>query len=410
MRNVIFVILIFSLTISVYSQERKDKGKFIEYENTYWNSIKKSVEEFEKEEAESTPRMLMDFSEVEIPTNSEDFNQQWHNAPVAQGWTGTCWSFSATSFLESEIKRIHDKEVKLSEMYTVYWEYVEKAKRFVNERGDSRFTQGSQANAVTRMWSMYGCVPHQFYTGLQEGQEHHSHQKMYNEMNEYLKSVKERNEWNEEIVISTIKDIMNYYMGVPPTKFTYEGKEYTPITFRDDFAALKMDEYIDVLSLLQQGYWKETTHPVPDNWWKSDRYKNVPLEDYMSALKSAVESGYTMFIGGDVSEGGYSAMDDVAMVPSYDIPSNYIDDYARQFRFSNKSTSDDHGIHLVGYKKMDNGYWFLIKDSGSGSRNGKNKGYYFYHEDYVKLKMMNFMVHQSAIKELLEKFQKNLIN
>jgi bleomycin hydrolase len=96
---------------------------------------------------------------------------------------------------------------------------------------------------------------------------------------------------------------------------------------------------------------------------------------------------------------------DVAIVPSFDIPSEYIDESARQFRFSNKTTTDDHGIHLVGFLNKDGKDWYLIKDSGSGSRDGQNKGYYFYHEDYVKLKMLSFMAHKDAVKDLLDKFR-----
>jgi bleomycin hydrolase len=95
----------------------------------------------------------------------------------------------------------------------------------------------------------------------------------------------------------------------------------------------------------------------------------------------------------------------VAMIPTFDIPSEYINEDARQFRFSNKSTTDDHGIHLVGYLEKNGTDWFLIKDSGSGSRNGSNEGYYFYHEDYIKLKIMDFAVHKDVVKDILTKFK-----
>ena len=126
----------------------------------------------------------------------------------------------------------------------------------------------------------------------------------------------------------------------------------------------------------------------------------------MESIKNAIINGYTVVFGGDVSESGYCASADAAMIPSYDIPSEYIDEYAREFRFVNKTTTDDHGIHLVGHTKKNGEYWFLIKDSGSGSRNGKAKGYYFYHEDYVKLKMLSFMVHKDMVEELISEFEK----
>jgi bleomycin hydrolase len=126
----------------------------------------------------------------------------------------------------------------------------------------------------------------------------------------------------------------------------------------------------------------------------------------MKTIRNAVRKGFTIAIGGDVSEPGYDSWAEVAVVPTFDIPSEYINEDARQFRFSNETTTDDHGIHIVGYKEQNGKDWYLIKDSGAGSRNGNNKGYYFYHEDYVKLKIMDFMVHKDAVGDLLDKFEK----
>jgi bleomycin hydrolase len=127
----------------------------------------------------------------------------------------------------------------------------------------------------------------------------------------------------------------------------------------------------------------------------------------METLKKVVRNGYTVSIGGDVSEPGFDRKTQCAIVPDFDIPAAYIHDDARQFRFTNHTTTDDHGMHLVGYLEKDGKDWYLIKDSSSGSRNNDpgaaEFGYYFFSEDYVKLKMMEFMVHKDAVKEILEK-------
>jgi bleomycin hydrolase len=129
----------------------------------------------------------------------------------------------------------------------------------------------------------------------------------------------------------------------------------------------------------------------------------------MDIVKKSIRNGYTMSIGGDVSESGFSRETQCALVPTYDIPLEFIDENARQFRFSNKTTTDDHGMHLVGYLEKDGKDWYLIKDSSSGSRNNDQNapefGYYFFHEDYVKLKMMGFTIHKDAVKDILKKFK-----
>jgi bleomycin hydrolase len=406
-RYMVYGILLISFLIGqlLFAQEeRRDKGSIQEYKNEFYEKIKEEIKKFNEKKKEPKEVFKMDFTGIDLPDTITQFTRYWYNQPISQGKTGTCWCFSTTSFLESEIYRLTKQQIKLSEMHTVYWEYVEKARRFVKERGDSEFGEGSEANAVPRMWKTYGIVPEKDYTGLQEGQIFHDHSKMYAEMNDYLKSVKETNDWNEEHVITTIKSIMNHYMGVPPEIIEVNGKKMSPKQYLANVVKLNLDDYIDFISLMEKPYYEKVEYEVPDNWWHSKDYYNLPLDMFMTLLKRAIREGYTLCIGGDVSEAGYYPQKDVAMVPTFDIPPDFIDQNARQFRFSNKSTTDDHGIHLVGYLEKEGKDWYLIKDSGSGSRNGRNPGYYFYHEDYVKLKMMDFIVHRSAAEDILAKF------
>ena len=199
-------------------------------------------------------------------------------------------------------------------------------------------------------------------------------------------------------------------MGTPPTEFEFEGKKYTPKSWLKDYLKLNPNDYIEVLSYMQQPYWQKVEYEVPDNWWHSKEYYNVPLDVFMDILHNAVKDGYTCSIGGDVSESSFSRETNTALIADYDIPSAYINEYARQFRFSNHTTTDDHGMHLVGYY-IDKAkrWWFLIKDSSSGSRNiGEDKpefGYYFFSDDYVKLKMMGYTIHKDALKKYLSKFK-----
>jgi len=227
-------------------------------------------------------------------------------------------------------------------------------------------------------------------------------------MQSYLNNIKTTFAWDEDEAITVIKSIMNHYMGDPPTEFNYDGNKFTPKEFLNNYLKLKLDDYVDILSYMQQPYYQQVEYEVPDNWWHSKDYYNVPLNVYIDALKNAIRNGYTVVIGGDVSEAGYDSWNKVGVIPTFDIPSEYIDENARQFRFSNNTTTDDHGIHLVGYMEKDGVDWYLIKDSGAGSRNTGDQGYYYYHEDYIKLKIMDFMVHKDAVENLLNKFKEQI--
>ncbi len=416
MKKLTFAVLAFLIAGTAFAQDKpKDKAFFKEYKPGYYqNFILKDVRAVqEKEHQKKNVKFFrMDQSGLDLPNKLSDYKDHtyWHNPPISQGNTGTCWCFSTTSFYESEVYRLYKKEVRISEMFTVYWEYVRKAKGYVASRGESLFDEGSEGNAVTLIYKEYGAVPYEVYTGLVGGRKFYDHSEMMKEMKTYLLSVKKANAWNEDAVVATIKSILNHYMGTPPTEFDYKGKHYTPKTFLKDYLKLNPDDYVEVLSYLQKPFWKQVEYEVPDNWWHSKDYYNVPLDDFMNILNKSIEKGYTMSIGGDVSEAGFSRETNVALIPDFDIPSAFINDDARQFRFSNGTTTDDHGMHMMGYMKDKDGkMWYLIKDSSSGSRNiGEDKpefGYYFFSEDYVKLKMMGFTVHKDVLKKYMKKFK-----
>jgi bleomycin hydrolase len=404
--------------IMVFAQVNNDKGKVEVYQKEkgyFYESVLKNVEavndSLKKVNEQPVIVFKMDQSGTDLPNDPSLYHSVWRQPVISQGNTGTCWSFSTTAFYESEVYRITGKKVKISEIYTVYWEYVEKAARFIEQHGNSNFDQGSEGNAVARIMKKYGAVPLSAYTGLKDNRKFHSHEQMFNEMDSFLLSLEKNNAWNMDYALATVKSIMDHYIGEPPVSFMSEGKSYTPHTYLKDYLQINPDDYVEILSYKQEPYWQQVEYIVPDNWWHSKEYYNVPLDDFMKIIKQSIKEGYSMSIGGDVSESGISRETNCAMIPDYDIPYDYINDDARQFRFSNETTTDDHGLQLIGilenYKNSGKD-WYLIKDSGSGSRNvGEGDprfGYYFFREDYIKLKMMGFTIHKDAVKDILKKF------
>ena len=417
MKNIFLTTGMLILLIPGSYAQNVSKGKVITDEKGkgfYNESIMKDVTAIEEKQTEKEPfiRFAMDQSGLDLPNNPSLYKTVWSNPTISQGNTGTCWSFSTTSFYESEVLRQHGKKVKISEIYTVYCEYLEKAKRFVEKRGDSEFSEGSEGNALARIMKMYGAMPEEAFTGIIDGRKFHNHAKMVEEMTAFLNNMKSSNAWNANYAVETVKSIMNHYLGTPPAEFVIEGKTYTPKTYLNDYLQINPDDFVEILSYKQEPYWQQVEYKVTDNWWHSKEYYNVPLDDFMAAVKMAVKAGYSLSIGGDVSESGFSRETNCALIPDYDIPSAYINEDARQFRFSNETTTDDHGMQVIGILENFKGLgkdWYLIKDSSSGSRNvdpnSPGFGYYYFHEDYIKLKMMGFTVHKDAVKDLLKKFK-----
>ncbi|MBU1534488.1 C1 family peptidase [Myxococcota bacterium] len=354
---------------------------------------------------EQRQRLQADLGSIPYPKSLAEFTTAFHNPPVPQFYTGTCWSFAATSYFESEIHRLTKKTVKLSEMWTVYHNYLEKARRYIRERGNSLVDEGDEPNAPVHLWKTYGVVPAEAYTGLTNGKKRHDHRDLVKEIKAYLAFVKNNSLWDEEWNLRHVALILDKHLGKPPVTFTYGKKNYTARSFHKEVTGLNMDDYVSVVSTTSSPFYTLMALDVPDNWRKSKDYYNVPLDQWFSSLQKAMAGGNTVVIGGDVSEPGRIAELDLFFVPTFDIPSALINQSSREFRIANHTTTDDHGIHLVGVAKNSPTPWFVFKDSGRSSRWGKHKGYYFVSGDYLRLKILTWLGHRSLVKELLTKAQ-----
>jgi bleomycin hydrolase len=360
----------------------------------------------QQSEAEKTAEATLrfDMSNLDKPASPAVFNAPFHFPPAAQYLTGTCWSFSTTSFYESEIARLSGQRIKLSEIHTVYWEYVEKMRRFVRERGDSLIAEGSESNAVNRIWRQYGVVPAEAYPGVPSSDGRHDHSRLVGRLGNLAAWLKQHDEWDEELAIGMTRAILDRELGPPPASFKWQGATYTPAEFLARVLRLDLDAYVEMMSTLSLPFYTRGEFKVPDNWWHDTSYHNLPLEEWHEGIRRATALGMTVAIGGDVSEPGLNGFEDAAIVPTFDIPPDRIDQSAREFRFNNESSTDDHGIHLLGTTRVGGHDWFLIKDSGRSSRWGKFEGYYFYRDDFVRLKMLTYTVHRDAVADILAKF------
>lgn len=362
------------------------------------------VKEAAKARDEAKLELRLDVSGIEKPAGPATFETMaWHFPPAPQYLTGTCWSFSATSFMESEIHRLSGQEIRLSEMWTAYWEYVNKARGYIETRGESLFAEGSQSAALLRVYREHGVVPRSAYDGVLAEDGRFDHSLMEKRMNEFLDWCRDTGFWDEDFIIDTIRRILDLTMGRPPETVVWNGVEYAPAAFLADVCGIDPDDYVSLMSTLSVPFWSRGSYDVPDNWWHDASYVNVPLDTWYDVIRSTAAAGQSLVIGGDVSEPGLWGLEDIAVVPTFDIPGASIDQNSREFRFVNQTSTDDHGIHLVGITHIDGHDWFLIKDSNRSSRLGQFEGYYFYRDDYVKLKMLTITVHKDRVAEILER-------
>ena len=197
----------------VLEQIKKENEQAREEREAETRKIRDAQKEEKRKEDDEKQVLTFDLVGVEKPTSLEVFEQVFHFEPVRQFMTGTCWDFSTTSYFESEVYRLTDRKIKLSEMFTAYHEYLEEARRYVRERGDSYFDEGSEGNAVILTWREHGIVPTGAYKGELDPQGRYDHTEMVAEMKGYLDFIKGKDYWDEDLILSSLGLIMDKYMG-----------------------------------------------------------------------------------------------------------------------------------------------------------------------------------------------------
>lgn len=343
---------------------------------------------------------------IHKPKSLEDFSTVFHLPPINQDTTNACWSFATISFIESEMNRLGLEPVKLAVMYPFFHAYIEKAKEFIQTEGESRFAPGDLFTGVIEIIKQYGIVPESAYRGQTRACKTHNHEQLENELEALMIRVKEMNIWDEELVLQKVRKILYQHLGVPPQSFEHKGKIYTPRSFLKEVVHLPWNDYILVTSFTYAPFFEFIELKVPDNWVHYNTYFNVPLDLFYNSIKDAIKGGYSVAFDSDTGEPGRIGEKDIVFVPEFDISSKHIDQEAREFRFNNGSTTDDHLMHIVGYKRKRGNDWFLVKDSWRTAWEGQYPGYYFFHGDYLKLKALAFLMHKDAVPDIIKKIKK----
>jgi len=345
---------------------------------------------------------------MDVPAQVEMFNPRFHFPPVNQDTTSICWSFSTISFIETEMYRLGLPPVKLAVVYPVYYTFIEKARAFVRSKGTSRFEPGDLFSSVYEIVNKYGIVPESVYRGRSETRKTYNHDSLYAELKTCMASVKKEAEWDEAKAVTRVSDILNRHLGSPPSTFEYEGKSYTPVSFLNERVKLPWHDYLVVTSFIYAPYDSFCVLKVPDNWRNNEKYFNVTLPVFYQNLVTALKKGYSVAIDGDIGEPGRYGISDVAFIPSFDIAPGDIDQTAREYRFDKGLTTDDHLMHIVGFTRKDSLDWFLVKDSWRDAWEGEQKGYFFYRGDFVKLKVLAYLVHRDAVPDIVARIPEGL--
>lgn len=348
------------------------------------------------------------------------------NTPVKnQGKSGTCWSYSSNSFLESEYIRNKDKTIDLADIYPVRCALIDKAENYVRLHGGLSWGEGGAFHDVINMYRKYGALPQSVYSGIQYDSKINNFGEIQAVLEGYLKGITSNKSGKlSPIWKKNFETLVDAYLGSPPKEFEYEGKKYTPKSFASDYLGMKPDDYYEITSFTHMPYYQKSVFLVPDNW-SFDQIWNVKLHELTQTIDNALKVGISVAWAGDVSEKYFSWKNGVAYVPDsmpddprdekYDAqmkalfdgpkPDKVIDAEMRQKAFDNYETGDDHGMHIVGLARDQSGKEYYIVKNSWGVKNDY-KGYLYMSKNYVLYKTTAILLHKDGIpRSILEKLK-----
>lgn len=342
-----------------------------------------------------------------------------------QASTNTCWDFSTTSFIESELLRQGKGEYDLSEMWIVRYNYIDRLKDNFIKQGKGNIVGGGQGHDWIVEFVKNGIVPDEVYTGLNYGMPNHNHSELNAFMNAVAAVPVQRRRESDQY-FSIVNEVLDTYLGKVPETFTYKGVGYTPKSFAASLQ-INPDDYVEISSFTLFPFYSQGIVPFPDNW-RNANYYNVPLDDLIAIMDYSLNNGYTVAWDGDVSEKGFSHGKGVAIIPDLEKVDQYSaadkvrlgkmtleERTAEAYKFSkpfpevkitqefheagydNKTTTDDHGMHIIGIVKDQPGTKYYITKNSWGTDRNPFGGYLNMSENYVRAKTVYIMVHKNAI-------------
>jgi bleomycin hydrolase len=318
-----------------------------------------------------------------------------------QSNTGTCWSFSTTSLIESESIQKKLGEFDLSEMFIARKVYVEKARNYILRQGAAQFGPGGLGHDVINAVDKYGAMPETAYSGLLVGKKNHDHAQLDAQLKAYLDSLLKHRpipgNW-----LQKFENILDEHLGKVPQTFLFNEKTYTPEAFSREVIQFNKNDYVLLTSFSHHPFYEQFVLEIPDNY-ANESYYNLPLDDLMSVLEQTVMKGHSIMWDADVSNENFKQKEGFAMMPldsvrpgdtgAEEIP--YSQD-SRQKLFEELTTQDDHLMHIVGVERNAKGKkFFLVKNSWGEV--GPFHGYIKVSPAYMAINTITIIVPKAAL-------------
>ena len=311
--------------------------------------------------------------------------------------SGTCWAFGTLGYLESEILRKTGKTYDLCEMFVVNKDYMDNATHYVRMHGYSQISEGGSCDDVVDVIRNYGICPEDAMPapGSLTGDSLANFKVFFPELEKMVRKAfepgakKQNPGWKEDV-----QALIERYVGKCPESFVYEGKNYTPKSFAENLG-LNLDDYVSITSYTHHPFNQWYVIEAPYKWRLKPSY-NIPIEQLMDVLDKALDAGYTVAWGGDVS--GDFTRTGLAFLPDGIVPTQEM----RQEQWDSWEFTYDHVMLIYGKAVDENGVpYYLVKNSWGKS--GQYQGTWYMSRDYMALNTVYIFLNRHALPKKLRK-------
>ena len=297
-----------------------------------------------------------------------------------QAESGRCWYFATANVIRGDLE--------FSVVHPYFWDMMEKANLFLvnvwdhrKEAVDSRYNEtlfrrptwdgGHFMNAVYLI-DKYGVVPS---SAMPETEVSQNTGTLLRDLRRLLRAygMKMRETTDPEMVRkAAMKDVSSLLvaaLGTPPESFEFEGKTYTPASFRDAFVAPDLsDRYVMLMNDPRRPYHRmyrvEGSRNAADG--KDWTFLNLPCDELEALGLASLEAGDRFYFTCDTNE---DALWKEGVYDSHLFPRDPLPEMTKSELFDSRDISSAHAMAMCGVKRAPDGtirYWMTENSFGLG--------------------------------------------
>jgi bleomycin hydrolase len=327
-------------------------------------------------------------------------NQYSHEVPTSevsdQCNYGSCWVHARLSHVESQIKKLTGKSIKLSRQFVVVQSLLDRIDTAL-ENPHNRVFAGGNAYTADKLSRNYGLIPDDpsiwksrinfeksphsgrllYFLNARAAQFHVEASQLTPESKEYLDL--------QDKARKDMHDILKTYTGTLPRKFNYRGQSYTPKQFFKSLLPGQPNKPLWVFTEMEElsgNLRRESSMQVASlpSYVKSSRES---LEKIEKRIIKAIQDGQSVTLAYESNPLFSDRETGILSLDAFNTPGSFSPAH-RMYRDAFQDGNGHHAVDVVGVDLDSEGRLIKLKIKNSWGTDSGDNGYYHMYRDYFE--------------------------